>query len=262
MPFRHEASMTHASLRWSSAAATDVGHVRRINEDASLNHSERGLWAVADGMGGHAMGDFASRMIVEALGQITPAGNLEDDMRLVDECLLNVNEALREEAANRHAEVIGSTAVVLLARGNHCGYLWAGDSRLYLYRDDKLLRLTRDHSQVEELLAGGLLTPEQAANYPGRNFITRAVGAFDTLDIDTGIIEVQSEDVYLLCSDGLTNEVNEESIGRLLKSGKGCQQIADALIDAALRQGGRDNVTAVVIRAETAQAPQDTPPFS
>lgn len=240
--------MTQPPLHWSSAAASDVGRVRRVNEDAFLDRPDTGRWAVADGMGGHTLGDLASRMIVEALQGFAPGGDLEEDMARADECLLNVNEALREEAARRGVEVIGSTAVVLLAYGNRCGYLWAGDSRLYLYRAEELRRLTRDHSQVEDMLAAGLLTPEQAAVWPGRNLITRAVGAFDTLEVDIGTIEARDGDVFLLCSDGLSNELEENEIRHLL-GGDDCRQMADLLVEAALQRGGQDNITAVVVRA-------------
>lgn len=236
-------------LRWTSAAATHVGLVRRINEDSLLERAERGLWAVADGMGGHAMGDLASRMLVEALDGLPSPGSLVSYMENIDECLLNVNEALLAEAAQRRVPVIGTTAVVLSAAGGQCAYLWAGDSRIYLYRDGRLRQLTHDHSQIAELLASGLISPEEAALYPGRNFITRAVGGGETLDVDSGLIDVADDDIYLLCSDGLSNEVDEEEIIGALALGD-CRRAADALVEQALQHGGHDNVSVIVVRAE------------
>jgi protein phosphatase len=236
-------------IRWSSAAATHVGLVRRINEDSLLDRAERGLWAVADGMGGHTMGDLASRMLVEALDALPLSGALVSCMETIDECLLNVNEALLAEAAQRHVPVIGTTAVVLTASGRQCAYLWAGDSRIYLYRDGQLRQLTRDHSQIEELLASGLISPEEAVTYPGRNFITRAVGGGETLDVDSGVVDIADGDIYLLCSDGLSNEVDEREMAKALALAD-CRHAADTLVDTALRHGGHDNVSVIVVRAE------------
>jgi protein phosphatase len=245
--------MNASHFQWSSAACTNTGRVRRVNEDKYLDRPERGLWAVADGMGGHMRGDLASRMIVDELDRMALAGDLTARMEHADECLLNVNEILRAEAAVRLTDVIGSTVVVLLAHEHRCGYLWVGDSRIYLYRDGRLKRLTRDHSQVEELLAKGAITEEEAATYPKRNLLTRAVGAFDTLDVDTGVIEVQDGDVFLLCSDGLTNEVSEDNIMKALAD-KDCRQAADMLIEMALLHGGNDNVSVVVMHVTRATA--------
>lgn len=144
-------------FRWQSASCSHVGRVRRINEDAMLDQPERGLWAVADGMGGHTLGDVASRMVVDALAHLPQTST--DAIRA---CLAEVNRRLMTEAAMRDVQVIGSTAVVLLASGSHCSCLWAGDSRIYRYRDGVLQQLTRDHSHVEELVARGLLSPTEA----------------------------------------------------------------------------------------------------
>jgi len=248
---------TNPQIRWSSAARTDVGKVRSVNEDSCLERPERGLWAVADGMGGHMLGDLASRMVINALDEIAAPDNLESYMADVREQLRQVNNELRGEAATRHTYVIGSTVVVLVAWGTQCGILWAGDSRIYLYRDGNLRKVTRDHSQVEDLLASGSITPEEAAFYPGRNLITRAVGAANLLEVDADMIDVFDNDIYLLCSDGLTNEVSEEDIRRVLASGD-CRQIADTLVDMALQEGGHDNVSAIVICAHDLSSGEQT----
>jgi protein phosphatase len=159
-----------------------------------------------------------------------------------------VNRHLRAEAELRGAQIIGSTVVVLLAHGRSCALLWAGDSRIYLLRDGRLMRLTRDHSQVEDLLASGCLSAEEALNHPARNMITRAVGAADELELDMNTMEVIDGDVFLLCSDGISNQVTEQEMRTTLVGGN-CRQAAEELVDIALQRGGHDNISAVVVRA-------------
>lgn len=248
---------TGAPFRWTSAAASHAGLVREINEDACLDQPERGLWAVADGMGGHTLGDFASRGVIETLSKLPPAGSLAELARNARERLQAVNRQLRMEAALRALPVIGSTVVVLFAWDRRCGYLWAGDSRLYVYRHGQLTQLTRDHSQVEELKAQGRLSPEEALGHPLRNLITRAVGAAEILELDEALLEVEDGDMFLLCSDGLTNEVSAEEICAALVNGS-CRQAAEVLIELALKHGGRDNVSAVVLRAGDGEGTDQT----
>lgn len=236
-------------FRWGSASCSHVGLVRDINEDACLEQSARGLWAVADGMGGHTLGDFASRLVVETLERAPASEQLETFVATVKQGLQAANRQLCQEAIQRDVQVIGSTVVVLLARERQVAYLWAGDSRIYLYRKGRLISLSRDHSQVEELKSQGSITPEEALHHPARHLITRAVGAQDELEVDAGTLEARDEDMFLLCSDGLSNEVGDEEIGSALASGN-CRQAAEVLVDSALRHGGRDNISAVVVRAE------------
>jgi protein phosphatase len=153
--------------------------------------------------------------------------------------------------------VIGSTVVALFGCDGYCGYLWAGDSRLYLYRQGHLHQLTRDHSQVEELKALGHLTEEAALNHPAQHLITRAVGATDRLNLDTNTMAVADGDVFLLCSDGLSNELSAQELQAALTTDD-CDAACDALIDAALARGGRDNITAVVVRAQDTYAADKT----
>ncbi|HYD96170.1 MAG TPA: protein phosphatase 2C domain-containing protein [Noviherbaspirillum sp.] len=242
--------MTHTTpFSWTSSSISHVGLVRRINEDSCLDRPERGIWAVADGMGGHTLGDVASGAVVDALDRLAPPDNLDSFIADARACLQAVNHRLREEAIKRSAQIIGSTAVVLLACGRRCAYLWAGDSRIYLCRNGHLMQLSRDHSQVEELLAFGGLSAEAAIHHPARNLITRAVGAADALDVDSEAIEVADGDVFLLCSDGISNEVSEQEIRGALVTGD-CRQAASELVDIALARGGRDNISAVVARAD------------
>lgn len=236
-------------LLWSSASRTDVGRVRALNEDACLDLPQKGLWAVADGMGGHTAGDLASGMIVRSLGGLAVPNTLTSYLATARGTLQTVNHQLREEAARRAVRMIGSTVAVLMARGREFGWLWAGDSRIYLYRDAQLEPLTTDHSYVAELQAQGHLSAEAARHHPSQHLITRAVGAADWLDLDEGRIVVRDGDLFLLCSDGLSNEVQVPGIVRALEGGD-CQQATETLVEMALQAGGRDNITAVVVKVD------------
>ena len=159
--------------------------------------------------------------------------------------------------AERGVRLIGSTVAVLLASGRQCGWLWAGDSRIYLYRDAHLTQLTLDHSHVAELQAQGHLSAQQARHHPSQHLITRAVGAAEQLHLDERRIDVCDGDMFLLCSDGLSNEMDEADISAALACGD-CARATDMLVDLALREGGRDNITAVVIRADDPDASDRT----
>ncbi|MDT6960159.1 protein phosphatase 2C domain-containing protein [Cupriavidus sp. SZY C1] len=239
-----------SQFRWSSAACTDVGRVRERNEDACLAMPEHGIWVVADGMGGHAVGDFASRAIVQALAALPRADSLDAAVDHARIAMQTVNQLLIDEAARLKVRVIGSTVVILLACERQCSCLWAGDSRLYLFRDGHLKQLSRDHSQVERLKARGLITAEEARHHPAHNTITRAVGASTTLDLERLTLEIGDGDLFLLCSDGLSNEVEDDQIAAVLAADPHPTRAADALLKQALDNGGRDNVSVVVIRAE------------
>ncbi|WP_245623677.1 PP2C family protein-serine/threonine phosphatase [Paraburkholderia nodosa] len=223
--------------------------MRALNEDACLDQPQRGLWAVADGMGGHTAGDLASGMIVRALGALVVPNALTSFSATARGTLQTVNHQLREEAARRGVRMIGSTVAVLMAKGREIGWLWAGDSRIYLYRDAQLEPLTTDHSYVAELQAQGHLSAEAARHHPSQHLITRAVGAADWLDLDEGRIVVRDGDLFLLCSDGLSNEVQAPEMVRALEAGD-CQHVTDLLVEMALQAGGRDNITAVVVRVD------------
>jgi protein phosphatase len=239
-----------SEFRWTSAARTDVGLVRSRNEDACLAQPQRGLWVVADGMGGHAFGDLASRAVVDALASLPAPASLANFIDAARDHLTRVNQTLRADAGARHVPVIGSTVVALLACGRETASLWAGDSRIYLFRQGRLQQLTRDHSQAEELRARGA---DAAAAAASPNMITRALGAADAIDFDVAPLLARDGDIFLLCSDGLSNFVDEQAIATVLRSGD-CAQAAQELIDKALANGGRDNVTAVVVRGEDLSA--------
>ncbi len=237
-------------FRWHSASQTHVGAVRKLNEDSLLDWPEMGLWVVADGMGGHEAGDVASRMIVESFRNLEPPQNRRAFVEDLLVRLQEVNVDLQDYAAEHFGSaVVGSTVVILAGFRHRCSCLWVGDSRIYLLRGGELRQVTRDHSQVQEMVDLGLLDHEQAELHPAGNVITRAVGAADSLAVDMVTHEVEDGDVFLLCSDGLSNAVDEGRIADVLAQ-DGCDGAASRLIDLALSNGARDNVTAVVVRIE------------
>jgi protein phosphatase/serine/threonine-protein phosphatase Stp1 len=233
--------------RFRSAAASHTSAARRRNEDSWVNRPDLGLWAVADGAGGHQAGDLASRIVAEAL-EAVPAGlraaQLLAEVRLR---LADAHRLMQIEAGPHgpHAS-LASTIVVLLARGNHFACLWAGDSRAYLMRNGRLRQLTHDHSLVQELLDGGAITPAEAAIHPRRNIITRAIGGVaETVDLDKISDRLRAGDRFLLCSDGLFKTLPEADLVGLLVEGGG--PAAERLVGAALDRQADDNVTAVTL---------------
>lgn len=232
---------------WSSSSRSDVGMVRDVNEDACLERPDLGLWAVADGMGGHSAGDVASRMIVETLDAIPPAPRLSAMVEAVERGLLEVNSRLKEIAARQDTHTIGSTVAAMLASGRHCVCLWAGDSRIYRFRDRTLEKLTQDHALVEELVEKGVLSREEAAHHPQGNLVTRAVGASQELYLDMEMCELNDDDVFILCSDGLDKEVEDAEIAEVIARENGAD-LSEVLVDLALSRGGHDNVTVVAVR--------------
>lgn len=233
------------SLRWNSRAISHVGVVRKNNEDSYLHRPDIGLWAVADGMGGHSAGDVASQTVVECLGQVAANGSLSSMVESAEDKLLEANRRLLALAVNQHQRTIGSTAVALLARGSHVACLWAGDSRAYRIRGKRIERMTQDHAMVEDLVSSGLMSRDEAMSHPQANRITRAIGAMPGLFVDVEIFALEPGDIFLLCSDGLYKELNDADIVKALN---GNEQAVDALINLALERRARDNVTVVAVR--------------
>jgi serine/threonine-protein phosphatase Stp1 len=181
-----------AELLFRSSHATHPGMRRTLNEDVLVDRADLGLWAVADGAGGHDSGDLAARIVAEHLERIPPGLSGAELLSSVRERIAEANAALRAEAERRGPDsVLASTVVVLLAREGHFACLWAGDSRAYLMRDDALAAITHDHSVVQELVDDGTITSEQAERHPNANVITRAVGACDELELQKVTGEVQ-----------------------------------------------------------------------
>lgn len=227
---------------WESAGFSDVGLVRKLNEDSFLDRPDLGLWVVADGMGGHSSGEVASGSICSGLAAMPLSFGLSQAVDFIDESCLLINQQLMSIARERGADmVIGSTVVALISRGRNAVVLWAGDSRLYRLRGGLLQQLSEDHCYRPE--PGRESELDSSANYD--HIITRAVGADDQLFLDLDAASLVAGDRYLLCSDGLSNELTEEQLTQLMAGGS-ASACSRRLVDQALQAGGRDNVTAIV----------------
>lgn len=225
-----------------SAGISDVGRLRPTNQDAFAERNDVGVWAVADGMGGYRDGDVASRMVCEALQRLSAEGTLDQAIDVLRQRMSDVNRRLYEASVRRINPIVsGSTVAILLVRRTSCAVLWAGDSRVYRWRQNHLMQLTTDHTWAAEL---NLQHAEEEADHA----ITRAVGGESTLVLDVRRDKVQLGDRYLLCSDGLTRELSDAEIAAAM-SAPDVQACAKTLIDATLQAGARDNVTAVIVEA-------------
>ncbi|RON08118.1 protein phosphatase [Pseudomonas brassicacearum] len=235
---------------WRSAARTDPGKVRARNEDAFLDSPEHGLWVVADGMGGHQGGDIASQLIVASLAELPVEDSFDERLKGVRQCLHWLNRRLGQEltvTAGRHDSIMGSTVVALLVDGNRAACIWAGDSRCYLWRGQRLYQLSKDHSLMQQLIDEQQMSIEQAKAHPAASALTRAVGASEQLTLDVLELEVYPGDAFLLCSDGLYQGLSSDALGNAL-SLTAPHVALERLFDGALRGSARDNLTAVVIR--------------
>jgi len=238
-------------------AGTDTGRQRRANEDSLLARSP--LFVVADGMGGAQAGEVASRIAVECFEPGLPDAS-HPELELA--ALARAANARIHELSHANAEQagMGTTLTAAYVGEQEVAIAHVGDSRAYCLRDGQLLRLTDDHSLVDELLRQGRLTPEEAVDHPQRSVITRALGPEGTVEVDTRSFRGRAEDVYLLCSDGLTTMISEELIAATLRAHPVLRDAGEALIAAANQAGGRDNITVVLIRLEEVQLAQAPPP--
>jgi protein phosphatase/serine/threonine-protein phosphatase Stp1 len=238
-------------MRFRSWSTTHPGTVRNYNEDRLVDRPEIGLWAVADGAGGHQAGDVASGMIAACLDDIPSGLGAAEMLAQVRLRIANTHESLREEAARRGPNVmIASTLVVLIVRDTHFACLWAGDSRAYLLRGGELTQVTHDHSLVQELVDSGAIAPEAAESHPRANVITRAVGVDDDeFELDKVSGRLQAGDRFLLCSDGLCKTLPAGVIASLLGAPEGVA-VTEVMVAAALAQGANDNVTAVAVETQ------------
>ena len=242
--------MSEVNYQWKSKAISHVGKVRQINEDSVLDKPQQGLWVVADGMGGHEAGDVASQAIVNTLDQLAPRAYISDYIDLVEDTLVKINGELIEYAQKKmNGLTVGSTAVCMISRGTLGVVLWVGDSRLYRYRNNELVQLTKDHSEVQRLVDEGVITPEQAENSAFKNVLTRAIGAHEVVDVDINAFDVALGDRYLICSDGLYNELTDEQIFAVIKD-KPIEQMAEVFQNQVLTTPARDNFSFIVIEPE------------
>jgi serine/threonine protein phosphatase PrpC len=226
-----------------SAARTHVGKVRLLNEDRYLDAPEQGLWAIADGMGGHDAGDVAATMTVRALAALCNAAT-PIDLGAIGGALQAVNSGIRAHMRDR-GQHGGCTVAGLWLDEGRAHIFWAGDSRVYRFRDDELERLTHDHSLVQQLLDAGALNAEQAAHHPQANVITRALGVDDAVEVELCSVDLGLGDRFLLCSDGITTELSDGQIAAYMR-GQPCE-VMNAIMAAALEAGGRDNLTLIMV---------------
>lgn len=232
-------------IRTQWYAATDIGAVRRVNEDRYFASAENGVWAVADGMGGHARGDWAATQVIDSLVTLPKSEDLDAMIAEVRTKLENANAVILSEAEAR-GQQMGSTVLVMVVRDHAFGLCWAGDSRAYLLRDGILHRLTRDHSLVQEMVDLGMIKPEEAFTHPKRNVLTRAVGVSEAFEVDTQTYELLPDDVVLLCSDGLHGVLPEAEMAAIL-NGARADEASRALIDRCHELGAPDNITLVEV---------------
>ncbi|MEG0133288.1 MAG: Stp1/IreP family PP2C-type Ser/Thr phosphatase [Clostridium sp.] len=230
--------------------ATDVGNKRTFNEDAVgyYENDDFGIYIVADGMGGHNAGEIASNLakdiIIDYVIQHKDEESQED---ILNDAILNANRKIyREGLINEECNGMGTTITGAFIKGNRLVIMNVGDSRTYILRNRELIKVTKDHSLVQELLDNGTITKEEAKEHPNRNVITRAVGTNPVVKVDYYVLDIRDVSKVLICSDGLTNEVNEEEILEVLRgnSNEQCLQ----LINMSKENGGRDNISVIILK--------------
>ncbi len=233
------------SFRFRSAGRTHCGMVRKLNEDAFIERPDIALWAVADGMGGHKSGDFASALVIGRLSRIDRADTAYALRSEVVRQLAQANEELLLQARENSRGPMGATVAVLTSCRGYYSCTWAGDSRIYLLRRGRLRRITTDHSIVQTLVDAGEISVEEARHHSRAHIVTRAIGANGELLLETANGELEPGDRFLLCTDGLTSVVDDLQILELI--GKtDLQTAADSLISHTLANGAPDNITAIL----------------
>ncbi len=226
---------------------SDIGRTRSINEDAYLAKPSHGIWAVADGMGGHFAGDVASQSVVSSLDNIEETSQPAALLTEVKQKLAEANTSLLHRAHAECVDVIATTVVVLLIKNDYFACVWSGDSRIYRYRGGLLERLSHDHSEVQRLIDDGLIGEEAAESHPASHIVTHAIGTDPELFLEMTQGETGPGDTFLLCSDGLNKELDDTAICRWLGDNQ-IKNHAEVLVNQAVAQGGRDNVTAVCVK--------------
>jgi serine/threonine protein phosphatase PrpC len=235
-------------MRFECASRTNVGLKRSINEDSILVETDRGLWAVADGMGGHEAGEIASTMVTDALRCLPDIADVDDLAGRAVEALREVNRQLIDLARSGDTkQTIGTTVVGLAVTDGSFRCFWLGDSRAYLLRDGELGRLTHDHSLVQNLVDAGMLSEDEAETHENANLITRAVGVAESCEVDIVSGEVRPGDQFVLASDGLTRLVRDQELAAELQRGS-TEEVADRLIETVLARGAPDNVSLIITR--------------
>jgi serine/threonine protein phosphatase PrpC len=238
--------MSAGPLRFEGMAQTDVGCVREKNEDCYCALPHAGIYAVADGMGGHERGEWASAAVAVALAAVEADGSFDEGVNAVAEAIHAANARVYEEAQTLGAQM-GTTVVAAVMRERRFGILWAGDSRAYLLRGGALHQLTRDHTQVQELIDRGILPADAADNHPMAHILSRALGVAPEIELEAVADEAKPGDLFLLCSDGLMSVVEDREIAAMLSDP--LNNTPEALIGLARSRGAPDNVTVITISA-------------
>jgi PPM family protein phosphatase len=245
------------TVTYTCAGRTDVGIIRSGNEDNFVMFPDDGVFIVADGMGGHAAGEVASEMAVRIIGQELKgtAGRPDDEVaERIRDSIREANNAIFQRTLQEvDKRGMGTTATSMLVNGLHYLIGQVGDSRAYLYRDNRLVQITKDHSYVQEQVDAGYLTPEQARTHPYSNVITRCVGANAEVVPDVYLGTLRAGDIYLLASDGLTGMLEDSDLQAIVERNPEPQQIVDALVAEANQRGGLDNITVIVLRIDAVQ---------
>jgi serine/threonine protein phosphatase PrpC len=232
---------------FQSGASTHPGKVRSLNEDAYLVHPRSGLWAIADGMGGHDAGQLASSTIIETLRAIGPADSAADLLARCESGVVEANGALKRLATERGSAIVGATVAVLLTFEENYACVWSGDSRIYRIRDGTIAQLSRDHTEIQDLIETGLITAEEGRLSPRRNIVTRAIGVYDAPELEIEYGALAGDDIFVLCSDGLTAHVEDHEIYHCVVN-RIAQEACNLLVELALERGGFDNITVIVVR--------------
>jgi protein phosphatase len=247
-----EMILASAVIHYSAAAVTDRGRKRTANEDAFGFSVEHGVYVVCDGMGGAAAGEIASSLAVDEMMRLLASGEeVAPTLAAAEEAVLSANQAIYSRSQrNPRLNGMGTTMVVLVADESQIRVLNVGDSRAYRLRNRCLEQLTLDHSLVEEQVRAGRMTASQAARSPLKNVITRALGTQSRVTSDVFEMEAEPGDLYLLCSDGLTRELDGPRMEAILSDDLSLEELCDSLVKAANKAGGHDNITCILVRAE------------
>ena len=248
--------MVQVASFFDVGSVTHAGRVRTRNEDSCLVRTDVGMWAVADGMGGHEAGDLASRIVVQSLDAIGMTDSAADFLAECEERLFRANQEILTLSRERQGATVGTTAAVLLVRDGYYACIWAGDSRVYLINRSGINQVSHDHSELEELIAGGAVSREDVKDWPS-NAITRAVGVADDPEFEVVTGPAEPEDVFVICSDGLTRHVQDDEILQYAAMQR-AQAACDDMLALALDRGGLDNVTIVVVRLLTPRSSEPT----
>jgi hypothetical protein len=229
-----------------SLGISKTGLVRQRNEDRF--YAQGPLLIVADGMGGYTGGEYASTMVVDTIVEVIQAA-IDVSTEVLRNAIMKANRIVYEKSQSyKELEGMGTTAVVAYVKEDRLVWAHVGDSRLYIYRQDSLHRITKDHSMVQQLVEAGTITEDEVIHHPKRNMLTRAIGVYDTVEVDTGMIEVRQNDRILLCSDGLSGYIEESKIEQVLSEEDNESRTLEDLVHLVYDAGARDNVTIVLGR--------------